>query len=276
VGLLESRLKLIKTRADLRYHLSPESYRQNRLKHLCIYSLITIALIVPYTMNDWWKFLPSLGLILILTRWKTRKLAKELGISLSVSQFLTLCIIFAVTTAVANKLVPFLLDKEGILQIRGPNWNLGWALMPVTQSLGEELVLRASLLRGLLAVSLNHRAISLFAALLFMIWHLVFFPFAQNSWLSVPTLFTLFLFGYATNRLFLYHQNIGVPLALHAGWNFVKFKGEFFDKVTQRPLSEALAFNAVEGSFEVLGLAICLVALSEIHVSRKWEAKQPF
>ena len=80
VGLLESRLKLIKTRADLRYHLSAESNRQNRLKHLCIYSLITIALIVPYTMNDWWKFLPSLGLILILTRWKTRKLAKELGI----------------------------------------------------------------------------------------------------------------------------------------------------------------------------------------------------
>lgn len=249
--------------------MSPESNRQNRLKHFCIYSLITIALIVPYTMNDWWKFLPSLGLILILTRWKTRKLAKELGISLSVSQFLTLCIIFAVTTAVANKLVPFLLDKEGIVQIRGSNWNLGWALMPVTQSLGEELVLRALLLRGLLAVSLNHIAISLFAAFLFMIWHLVFFPIAQNSWLSVPTLITLFLFGYATNRLFLYHQNIGVPLALHAGWNFVKFKGEFFNKVTQMPLSEALAFNAVEGSLEVLGLAICVVALSETHVSRK-------
>ncbi|MFZ4077716.1 MAG: CPBP family intramembrane glutamic endopeptidase, partial [Legionellaceae bacterium] len=171
--------------------------------------------------------------------------------------------------AIAKYAVPRLLNDAGIILYHGEQWNLGWALMPLTQSLLEELVLRALLLNGMLFYFQRIKLISIFAAMIFMVWHLIFFHLAQGAWLSNVTLVTLFLFGYASNNFFLIYRNIAIPFALHAGWNIIKFGGEYLDKATSERISEAQVFNAVEGSWTVLTLALGLAAVSELVILRK-------
>lgn len=227
------------------------------------FSLIGLLAITPYALNVWWKFLPSLAAIVLLMRWKTHAYVSDLGLSVSKIQAVVAVGVFACTVALANDLVPRLLHDAGIALYQGDQWNIGWALMPITQSLLEEFVLRALLLGELLFLFRRKKLISFVAAMIFVVWHLVFFPLTQGVWLNSVTLITLFLFGYASNNFFLTYRNIAIPLALHAGWNIVKFGGEYFDSSTSQRLSEAQAFNAVEGSWKIAALAFSIAVVSE-------------
>lgn len=172
--------------------------------------------------------------------------------------------IFGATFATASVVVPNAMLLSGIELYRSEAWHLGWAVMPFTQSLGEELVLRGLLLNGLLAAFKNKMAVIVGAAVVFAVWHVVFFPISQNVWLTFTTVSTLFLFGLATNIIFVGTRSIAIPLALHAGWNLVQFGGGYRDVVTMqnRTDMEAHVFNVVQGSITVLIMAVGLVLIS--------------
>jgi hypothetical protein len=245
-----------------------------KFRSLLIYGLIGILAITPYLLEAPWKFLPSLLAIVFLMRWQSRSYVFELGLKISKIQFTVAIFVFAITMAVAKHTIPFLLNDAGIYLYHGDQWNLAWALMPISQSLLEELVLRALLLNGLLFYFQRKKYIAIVAAMIFMLWHLIYFPLAQDVWLSGMTLFTLFLFGYASNNFFLTYRNIAIPFALHGGWNIVKFSGEYFSVSKLDPIAEAQAFNAVEGSWKVLILALGLVVVSELIVCFKTKNKR--
>lgn len=228
-----------------------------------------MVLAIPYCTNAWWKFIPAIAGIMFIHRVQFHRLPNyrlrstdylaHLGLRTNWLQIIFAVAAFGFTCMIASLIIPSLLDSSGIVLVRSPGWHLGWQLMPLTQSFAEELVLRALLLNTTLLVVNQRQYVALLTACLFSFWHFVFFPIAQGVWLTPATLLTLFLFGYGSNLIFLRHKTIAIPFALHAGWNLVKFGGEYFDKTGQSPIAEGLAFNAVEGSTSVLGLALCFV-----------------
>jgi hypothetical protein len=222
---------------------------------------VLAALIAPYFFDVCWKFLPSIGLVVIFTRLASRRYLSLLGIEFKRRELPYAAFAFLGTWLAAYLLTPYLLGKAS-LQVRYV--NLGWALMPISQAALEELVLHGLLLSGLSALMpKNIRQVAIVSALLFMLWHLFFFPFTEGVWLSSMTLATLYLFGYASSLLFLVTRTIAIPLALHAGWNLVKFNGMLVDTNTLGSATQAASFNAVEGSSVVFVLAVTLVAFVE-------------
>lgn len=246
-----------------------QSSSRKKLRPWILYGLITVLLITPYTLNIWWKFIPSLLLILWLLRTQSDDYLDRLGLVGNRSLLWLSIGVFGATFATASVVVPNEMRLNGIELYRSPAWHLGWATMPLTQSLGEELVLRGLLLNGLLAAFKNKRAAIVGAAVVFAVWHVVFYPISQNVWLTATTVSTLFLFGLATNIIFVVTRSIAIPLALHAGWNLVQFGGEYIDLVTMQSRTEAHVFNAVQGSNTVLSLALGLVFISTLWWQRK-------
>jgi membrane protease YdiL (CAAX protease family) len=230
---------------------------------------LAILLITPYTLNLWWKFLPSLFLMVLLLQSQFSDYRVRLG--LISTRRLVICsfFMFSVTWAAAVIIVPKCMRLHGIELYQSSDWHLGWAIMPITQSLGEELVLRALLLNALLPMIKSRTTVVVTSAVIFAVWHMVFFPFAQNVWLSLPTVATLFMFGLATNVIFVITRSIALPLAFHAGWNLVQFGGEYRSAVTFQSVSEGEVFNAVQGSGLVFSLAAGLVLFSVLWLQKK-------
>jgi membrane protease YdiL (CAAX protease family) len=232
----------------------------SRLKGVAWFGVVA-ALVAPYFFDVWWKFLPAIALVVGLTRLASRQYRKLLGIEFTRRELSAAAALFAVTWVAASLLMPYLLSTAGL---RLYPVSAGWAFMPFSQAILEELVLRGLLLNGLVVIlSRGERFIAGVSAILFVLWHLVFFPFTEGVWLTVPTLVTLALFGYASSLLFLKRRSIALPLALHAGWNLVKFGGFFVDTDTMLNATQAAAFNAVEGSWSVVALALATVVMTE-------------
>jgi hypothetical protein len=86
------------------------------------------------------------------------------------------------------------------------------------------------------------------------------FSWLRADPLTLATLSTLFFFGVATGALFVRQGNIWGCLAIHAGWNVMRFQlgmvaggGE-----GARPLTEGEGFHLLEGSPYVLALSAFL------------------
>ena len=143
-------------------------------------------------------------------------------------------------------MIETLLSMNNLSRWADIDWHLGWNLQPFTQSLAEEIVFRAFLLRYLLQKSQNDVFTCLLVALVFTLCHLVFFPISEGAWLDFSTLVTIFSFGLATNLISFQTRAIWILWGIHAGLNAVKFRSDF--AADGRLLSEAEAFNLVEGS----------------------------
>lgn len=229
--------------------------------------LSCVILVIPYILNFWWKFLPSLALIVFLSSKMSPNPVSTLGFKIRKTNAAVAVATFILTFASAYILVDFLCEKNGIrITDEYGNWHIGWKLSPIFQSLGEEIVFRAFLLGTLTAYWTSRHRIVFSAAMLFTVWHVIFFPMAQGVWLSGLTLVTLFLFAIATNYLYLAYQNIAVPWALHAGWNLVKFSNDYYQG--ENRLNEAEMFNIVEG-YWLTTLSAAALALVGLVVFRK-------
>ena len=70
-----------------------------------------------------------------------------------------------------------------------------------------------------------------------------------------------FSFGAIVNLLFVRFGHIGYGLALHYGWNFYRFNCVYW--LEDRPLSEGMTFNYVEGNLWIAigSLAACVLTL---------------
>jgi len=81
------------------------------------------------------------------------------------------------------------------------------------------------------------------------------------------SLLTLFFFSLACNAFFTFTGNIGIPYAIHLGWNLIRF-GSIWVTTQGKCLQEAEGFNLIEGNPLVvtfaLGLAILAFSLKTI------------
>jgi membrane protease YdiL (CAAX protease family) len=225
------------------------------------------ATATPYFFDVWWKFIPAIAIVIGLTKLASTRYSKLLGLEIDRKGLLTAAVFSVVTWITASCLIPGLLADAGL---RLNPVSAGWAFMPFSQAALEELVFRALLLNCLChLVAPDNRLIAATSALLFVICHLAFFSLTEGVWLSLTTLVTLSLFGYASSLLFLSTHSIAIPLALHAGWNLVKFGGYLVETETNRTAAQGAAFNAVEGSWTVLTLALVTASLAEWHFNSR-------
>lgn len=132
-------------------------------------------------------------------------------------------------------------------------------LAPFSQVLGEEIILRAVLLRSLGNRVRSPALTAIGTAVFFSATHAVVYAnldYLGGVALTPLCLFNLFLFGLIGNALFLANQNIVFPYALHLGWNLARFTGAYI--VSERALSEAESFNQIEGSWPVTALLVLI------------------
>ena len=155
---------------------------------------------------------------------------------------------------------------------------------PLFQSLNEEILLRAVLL-GLLATCFVKAAtgsgsmlaitrltnsqrwiITVAAAAVFSILHLVYYNLISQINPGPVALLTLFFVGFALNGFFVRTGHILFGVAIHAGWNLARFGGRFY---STDPASGALTyvnyaqtFDFLEGSIQVLLAAGLLAVVS--------------
>jgi len=64
------------------------------------------------------------------------------------------------------------------------------------------------------------------------------------------------------------YRNIAIAFGLHPGWNLVKFSGDYYYTDMSTRMTEAEAFNLIEGSLFVLAMAALLAFLSEVIAMR--------
>jgi membrane protease YdiL (CAAX protease family) len=133
------------------------------------------------------------------------------------------------------------------------------------QTLNEEIVLRAMLLTALAHIVKVRLATSISVAALFTILHFVLYRFGPpHAALSIQSLTTLLLVGWAFNEFFLATGSIAIPYGIHLGWNLTRFGEDWIAQGSPYSLPDGLDFNLIEGNSRVIVLAaiLALIALA--------------
>lgn len=128
-----------------------------------------------------------------------------------------------------------------------------------SQALHQEMVLRALLLGAVRRRLGSDLAASLLVAGGFVALHAGFYTGVVGVALPATTLATLLAFALAGNELYLAYGHVGFSLALHAGWNVVRFPALYRALPSERPLTQAESFAVVEGTPELLAAALLLL-----------------
>ena len=168
-----------------------------------------------------------------------------LGLRTSKRELGKCLLLAAISLTVGAYFIPVLTRLAGCSYV---SWEAFSArISPAFQAFNEELVLRALLLGTLLRTFNRPRAVSTIAALSFASLHFGFYHYhPMGADLRPLVLVNLALFAFACNQFFLESGHIGYGVALHVGWNLYRFGGYYVRG--GRPISEADAFNAIEGS----------------------------
>lgn len=221
-----------------------------------------LVLIIPYTLNFWWKFIPALVALYLLATKADSQQSVVLGLPWRKSEIFLGFGAFFSASLVCLLITDIAVERNELSVWSEGHWHLGWRLMPLTQSLAEEIVFRAFVLHHFLERTHKSGVVCATVALFFTLWHLVFFPFTEGVWLDFSTLLTIFCFGLATNQIFLWTRTIWIPWGIHAGWNFVKFSSDYMEEGAI--LKEAEVFNYIEGSPWAVAASLMLLLSSVI------------
>ena len=151
---------------------------------------------------------------------------------------------------------------------------------PLLQSLNEEFVLRSLLLAFTLGWLLKFKRNSTVRsatpvllcatlALGFSVLHGLYYLLLSEIILWPRTLLTLALVGFSFQALYLWSGHIYYTLAIHAGWNLVRFSGRFYQRSADggnhtEYIPYAASFNMLEGSLPVLLFAAVMAVLSGV------------
>lgn len=216
--------------------------------------------VAPYALDVWWKFLAATVAVLVWTRvCHGRNAWDMLGLRARPDHLAVAAVLLVVVGLAGRWLIQEAAASAGMV-LRSDLWPLPWRFLAIFQALNEEIVFR-SLLLGLLVRRFGRPLLlSLLASGIFAIAHLGFYGIAHGLWLAPTALGTLFLFGLATNWLFVRTGHVWFGHALHAGWNLTRFGGDFLGPGNQ-VVAEGATFNAIEGAWSVLGFsAVVLMA----------------
>jgi hypothetical protein len=104
------------------------------------------------------------------------------------------------------------------------------------------------------------RAFVLLSAVVFVLAHEINFRWIKAEPLSLGTLATLFAFGLSTGALFVRQGHLVGCLAIHAGWNVLRFRLDMFASPGDPPLGLAAGFDFVEGNPWVVAASFTLAA----------------
>ncbi|MCA2959630.1 MAG: CPBP family intramembrane metalloprotease [Silvanigrellales bacterium] len=112
---------------------------------------------------------------------------------------------------------------------------------------------------------MSHGAFVLVSSTVFVLAHEFNFRYLREDPLSLSTLGTLGFFGLLTGTMFVKQGHLLGCLALHAGWNVMRFQVDMTSEHGQ-VLSETAGFNFLEGSWMLLsltGVVACVLFRSQ-------------
>ena len=190
---------------------------------------------------------------LVALRYRSSAL-ERLGLKIPLRHLMLAAATFGVGLAVAALLVnQIALGRE--LDIIGQH-----SAFSLSQVLHQEIVLRGLLLGALVAAVPTPNFMVVGFAAVFAGIHPLFFWFTFDLVTTTTAIATLFVFGLATNILFVRFGHIAFSAAAHAAWNLSRFGDAYV--VRGRSISEAQSFAELEGSGLALGASIVLLAIA--------------
>lgn len=219
--------------------------------------LLIFFFIIPYCQPFWWKFIIALPFILLITHYKyPYKTLEQAGLNIPLKQLCISCGIFLIFFLLSHFYINIIIVQKDILFYPNPPI---WILTIIFQVFNEEIVTRALLLNFLKTKIKKNITCAIVAALSFAILHfLLYYPVAKII-LNPQALLAIFLFGLICNFLFLKFKHIGFGLAMHLGWNIVRFSGVYFKNNMMIP--EGQLFNMFEGTWSIIFFLIALITL---------------
>lgn len=243
------------------------------IKPIFFTTFILLSFVLGYEIQSvWWKFAPSTILIIcgtyILYRPEASKLLGLLNFKKWIFSFLICCGLFYY---ISRELIYIALSTTDYRMEDG--YVLNYLSIPF-QTLNEEIVLRAMLLYLLIRLKWNSWIIALIPAILFSAIHFAFYYFnnrGNEGSIEFFALISLFMFSISGNLIYLKTKNIGIPWALHCGWNFNQFGNIIkpIDKNSPNIVSEFMTFNLLEGSGSIVVFSTILSIISVLIYTNK-------
>lgn len=224
---------------------------------------IGAVFLLPYAGDGfWWRYLAADAAILATAALALGRRAPErLGLRIPLRHLGAGAALLVFAAATALVFVRRVLPDAGLdveLQLR-PHW----VALSVSQAFHQEIVLRGGLLGAVRRRVGSDLAASVPVAVAFVAAHAVFFGWKDGTVLPLAALATLFAFAWVGNQLFLSFGHVAFPLALHAGWNAVRFNAEYDVLWPRRRLAEGETFAVVEGHpLALLGALVLVVGIA--------------
>jgi hypothetical protein len=245
-----------------------DNQSKNMEKGVWIVLMLVSYLVLTYSSRIF-KLSAITGMILIILL--SRKAWPEswslrLGIKISNKAAWISIICFPFVVIVSHILV---LKISGKHQISYISWLSDFStikyLHNFAQTFNEEMILGAFLLNAIRTSfkKLHPLLISLIVALLFAIFHYIFYSWLvvlpnHSGKLRLITLMTLFLVAIFRNTLILKTNHIAYAWVLHFGFNLVFLRGSFYDLRQDIYLNQPEVFNLILSSPIMVGIGILM------------------
>jgi membrane protease YdiL (CAAX protease family) len=206
---------------------------------------IAILFAAPYLSSSPARYLIADLAIVTIVAWRFRTdTIRRIGLSIPLRHGCAAVISFGLLFLLAQAFV-----EQIAIETHG--WRPAFSL---SQVFHQEIVLRGLLLGALIRWRYSSAVL---VAILFASLHPLFYWWAFDLLLPPTSVATLFVFGLATNLLFVRTGHIAFSFAVHAAWNLARFHAEYM--VRGQYLSEAQTFAIYEGSGYALGAAVALL-----------------
>lgn len=247
---------------------------------LLIQLIITIYLLTSYVPHLGVYVSVSGTALIILSGWLFLKknIFQTIGLNFTVRDWMIIPLVVMITAFTALVIIGAVARENGYIRIPSlsviPTLR---SLHTIGQTLNEEIVLGFILIMRLRLIPLMRHPfiLSVSASMIFVVFHYLFYLLSpyQGSPLDAVTLFNIFLIGIVRYNLILKFNHIGYAWAVHYGWNYVMFGGEFYRNETL--IREYDVFNDFIGSPECLVLFLLIAAATFFMLMRPVKTVTP-
>ncbi|UCG28251.1 MAG: hypothetical protein JSV24_02505, partial [Bacteroidales bacterium] len=224
-----------------------------------------------YYFDGWWySGLGTLLIVFFAFRIWPADFLTQTGLKISARKLMYSLILVVILSTGAYILMKSIASENGITIQYETFTNY---IHDIFYTLNEEIVLGAVLL-GIIRrkfTTLHPAMISLLVAVIFMIFHYIFYRwiFTDSGILMVSTLTSLLFVGILRNNLILFTGHVGYAWAFHASWMAVMFGCNHLYTTDGQLLSELERFNLYLGSPKILPLIAILMLITLYSIIRK-------
>lgn len=233
-------------------------------------SLLLQFIILIYLLTS---YVPYLGVyvsvsgtaLIIFSGWifLKKSIFQTIGLNFTLRDWIIIPLVVIITAFTAYVIIGTIARENGYDRVPSlsviPTLR---SLHTLGQTLNEEIVLGFILIMRMRLIPLIRHPfiLSVSASMIFVVFHYLFYLLSpyQGSPLDAITLINIFLIGTVRYNLILKFNHIGYAWAVHYGWNYVMFGGEFYRNETL--IREFDVFNDFIGSPESLVLFLLIAA----------------